>query len=271
MNQSIFEAYKWGDRTGLPFEGGGIFPGSVNEELLQHAAKSIQGSDESSIVDCFTAFTRTCQYTGTDQFVWDWCRYHQQHHGTGYGKTYRDHFQLVKHIDRHPEQYPDLQSRIGKLKEIALDANSFGNGCLAIVYPAYCYAQSIGEQPVAFVRHLVSFTHAHDDALQAVTLLCSFIEQPETIPSYSIADDEEFRQRYCKAHATAYNTLMTAAKCAVKDGYMDVAQEAVRISGDTDSVLATAMLLWCLLQGGTGMPEALQAHGHGRMNVQHCW
>lgn len=248
INLDYIEAFKWGDRAGLPFEGGQLFPAAINEERLQLAMKSIQDSDESSIVDCFIAFTSSYQYTTREQFVWDWLVYHQQHHGTGYGRTYRDHFQLVKYIGKAPSQYLNLQSVITKLQEIATDANSFGNGSLAIVYPAYCYAQAIGEEPQDFVRYLVSFTHANQDALRAVTLLCSFIEQPALIADYCVEDDEEFKQRYCQLHATAYNTLMAAVRCAMQETEVDVIREGLRIGGDTDSVLATAMLLWKLRQ-----------------------
>jgi len=246
INHEVIEAFKWGDRCGLPFEGHLLFPTVINEDRLQLAMKSSQGSDESSIVDCFTAFANCYQYTDREQFVLDWCLYHQRHHGTGYGRTYRDHFELVKYIGKSPLQYLNQQSVLAKLQEIATDANSFGNGSLAIVYPAYCYAQAIGEQPVEFVRYLVSFTHAHEDAQKAVTLLCSFIEDPERIADYAVGDDEEFRRLYCQQHATAYNTLMTAVKCAMKATDVEVIREAVRIGGDTDSTLATALLLWKL-------------------------
>lgn len=252
INHEIIEAFKCGDRSGLPFEGGQPFPATVNENKLQLAMKSLHGSDESSIVDCFTAFASSYQYSTREQFIWDWCLYHQQHHGTGYGRTYRDHFQLVKYIGKAPSLYIDLHRVIAKLQEIATDANSFGNGSLAIVYPAYCYAQVIGEQPQDFVRYLVSFTHANQDAMQAVSLLCRFIEQPELIADYCVEDDEEFKQRYCQLHATAYNTLMAAVRCAMQETDVDVIREGLRIGGDTDSVLATAMLLWKLRQQNVG-------------------
>lgn len=250
INLEYVNAFKRGDRWGLPFESASMFPEAVDETRLANAQQSIQGSDESSIVDCFIAFVTGYSYRGRDQFIWDWCRYHQQHHGTGYGRTYRDHFQLVQHLARHAEQFPELQSKIDKLQEIARDANSFGNGCLALVYPAYCYAKAIGKEPVSFVRYLVSFSHAHDDAMRAVGLLCDLIEQPERIADYCVSDDDTFRQRYCSGHATAYNTLMTAVKCAMQPDEIDVLREGIRIGGDTDSVLATAMLLWKLCQQG---------------------
>lgn len=187
MDMTIIAAIKRGDRAGLPFEGCTLFSNQfdllhqsdfggatdiildvlegfaqetkdqVAEKLIDRrltlALKSNQGSDESSIVDCFVRFIERYTYSTDEQFVWDWLCYHQQHHGTGYGRTMRDHFNLVAHISRHGEKYPDLQSKIKTLAEIAADANSFGNGCLPHCYPAYCYAKTIGKEPVEFVRY----------------------------------------------------------------------------------------------------------------------
>ena len=249
INTEWVEAYKWGDRVGLPFEGGTMFQ-SVDEQRLQLALKSNRGSDESSIVDCFIRFVESYTYTALDQFVWDWLSYHQLHHGTGYGRTYRDHFALVKYMRKHTEKYPDLQSKLAKLLEISTDADSYGNGALAIVYPAYCYALAIDEDPAEFVRHITSYTHANPDVLEAVTRLCLFIEAPETIAQFYedsyAADDDEFKRCYCTGHATASNTLVTAVKCSMKNDELGVIRETIRIGGDTDSTLATAMLIWSL-------------------------
>ena len=123
IDLEIVEAFKRGDRIGLPFEGCTLFPQQF--ELLHHtdsgdemtfvldaleeceqetrslvtqklvdkklalALKSNHGSDESSIVDCFLKFVEGYDYTTDERFVWDWLCYHQQHHGTGYGRTYR--------------------------------------------------------------------------------------------------------------------------------------------------------------------------------------
>jgi len=287
MDMNIIEAFKRGDRAGLPFEGCTLFPqqfnllhqidksdavsgilmevlsdfsqeirdkaaGKLIDRRLALALKSNHGSDESSIVDCFLKFTEGYAFTTDEQFTWDWLCYHQQHHGTGYGRTYRDHFNLVAHIIRHGDTYPDLRSKTKKLSEISAEADSFGNGCLALCYPAYCYAESIGEIPVEFVRGLTSFTHSNPDAMEAVTRLCAFIEDPTTIADFyqdsGVADDELFRERYCGDHATAFNTLVTAVKCAMKNTEMDVIREAIRIGGDVDSSLATALLLWTMKQ-----------------------
>jgi hypothetical protein len=121
-------------------------------------------------------------------------------------------------------------------------------------YPAYCYVITIDEDQAEFVRYLTGFTHSHVDAIEAVTRLCLFIKDPSTIDDFfdntGAESDEMFRQRFCPGHATAFNTLVTAVKCAMKNMEMDVIRKAVRIGGDVDSVLATAMLIWKLKGGG---------------------
>ena len=254
------EAFKLGDRVGLPFEGCTMFL-PVDERRLEMALKSSQGSDESSIVDCFLRFADGYPFSTREQFAWDWVTFHAKHHGTGYGRTYKDHFNLVAHIRKNAARYPDTGSRVRKLTEIAADADSFGNGCLALVYPAFCYARFIGQDPVEFVRYLTGFTHANRNAIEAVTLLCHFVECPQTIADFyadsGISDDVVFRNRYCTGHASALNTLMTAVKCSIKGTWMGVIRAGLRIGGDTDSTLATAMLLWTLKHN-----EICQNGGH---------
>lgn len=247
INFDYVEAFKKGDRVGLPFEGRLLFP-PIDEKRLQLALKSNQGSDESSIVDCFLGFVADYSYTNREQFVWDWMVYHQKKHGTGYGRTMREHFALVDYLNKHPEQYPDLGSRLAKLKEIADDANSFGNGSLAFVYPAYCYAKKIGVPTLEFILYLIGFTHTHADATEAVTRLHSFIGEPSRVAAYyreaGIDNDEAFWPKVSATNVTAGNTLAIAVKCAMQETEMAVIREAVRIGGDTDSTLATAMLVW---------------------------
>ena len=133
--------------------------------------------------------------------------------------------------------------------DFAKDADSFGNGALALVYPAYYYAPLVEEDPVEFVRDLTSFTHAHKDALKAVTLLISFFESPRTLLDYPIMSEDGIRQLYNnEPHATAYTTLETALFIADVDTEKEVIRRGVWIGGDTDSTLSTAMLLWSIKQ-----------------------
>jgi len=248
FDPDCIEAFKRGDRIGLPFEGGTMFQ-PVNERRLVMALLSNQGSDESSIVDCFLRFAGGYEYTSREQFAWDWVDCHEQKHGTGYGRTYRDHFNLVAYIRKHTEKYPDLGSRIEKLEEIARDADSYGNGSLALVYPAYYYAAIIGEEPYEFVRYVTSLTHAHADTMKAVTLMCDFIGNPRLIAEYQVPTEEEIKRLYSiTPNPTACNTLMTAIYIADAGTEMEVIRRGVETGGDTDSTLATAMLLWSLKQ-----------------------
>ena len=244
FDMECVESFKRGDRIGLPFEGGTMFQ-PVNEQRLELALHSNQGSDESSIVDNFLKFVGNYDYTTREQFVWDWLSYHQLHHGTGYGRTYKDHFNLMSYIRKHKEKYPDLDSRISKLQEIAADTDSFGNGSLALVYPAYYYSAVVGEEPRQFVEYVTSFTHANCDATKAVNLLMDIIEGKHVEPP-----TEEYIRAHCTAeHATAYNTLLTAMFIADAETENEVIRRGVWVSGDTDSTLATAMLLWSLKNG----------------------
>jgi ADP-ribosylglycohydrolase len=206
--------------------------------------RSNLGSDESSIVDCFLKFVGNYDYTTRKQFVWDWVSYHELHHGTGYGRTMKDHFNLVAYMRKHTKKYLDLDSRLNKLQEIAKDADSFGNGSLALVYPAYYYAAVVGEEPRELIRYVTSFTHSNEDATRAVNLLMDIIEG-----KHVEAPTEEFIRENCFAeHATAYNTLLTAMFIADVDTEMEVIRRGVWVCGDTDSTLATAMLIWKLKQ-----------------------
>ena len=156
--------------------------------------------------------------------------------------AYKDHFNLVAYIRKHNEKYPNLGSKINKLAEIAKDADSFGNGSLALVYPAYYYAAVVGEKPREFVRHITGFTHANEDATRAVNLLVDIIEGKDIAPP----SEEYIREHCCGEHATAYNTLLTALFIADAGTETEVIRRGVWVSGDTDSTLATAMLLWTM-------------------------
>lgn len=249
---NCLEAFKRGDRVGLVFENSPMFQ-PINQERLEMAMLSNQGSDESSIVDCFLKFVRGYDYITRDQFVWDWLVYHELHHGTGYGKTYKDHFNLVSYIRKHSKKYPDLTSRLNKLGEIAKEANSFGNGSLALVYPAYYYACVVGEEPNEFVRYVTTFTHTHEDAMNAEKLLCRFIENPRYLVEYLVPTESELKQLYCmSSQVTAYNTLLTALFIADVDTEVGVIRRGLWVGGDTDSTLATALLLWTLKQNHGG-------------------
>jgi len=243
INMVVIAAYKRGDRVGSIFESGTPFQ-PVNEPMLQVALKNIHGTDESSIVDCFLAYTERHPWDGNqDSWLWGWLEYHQKHHGRGYGRTMRDHFTLIKYLLKRCGHL-SIQENLAKVQEIAADANSFGNGSLCLVYPLYQYAKAnITEMEARDVVLLFTrCTHTNQDAIRAVNLLMDIIDGVHVEPP-----TEAYIRENCFAeHATAYNTLLTALFIADVETEMDVIRRGVWVSGDTDSTLATAMLLWAL-------------------------
>ncbi len=241
MDMTIIEAYKKADRVGAPFEGKGMWinPG---EERIQSAFKSIRGTDESSIVENFISYINYHPWNGNlDEWVWGWLAYHQQNHGTGYGRTYRNHFLLVKYLDKQPLS---IQERLAKVRMIADEDNSFGNACLALVYPLYEYAKAyIPDIPARELVLLVTrHSHTNLDAIRAVTRLMdvidgNLIEAPA---------EEMIRDNHCAEHATAWNTLLTAAYIADVATEEALYRRGIHVGGDADSTIATAALLWHL-------------------------
>ena len=240
----VIEAYKKGDRAGLSFEGSGAWI-EASEARIQAALKNTYGSDESSMVDCFVAYAGRCDMTlDLDSWTWGWLVYHQQNHGTGYGKTMKDHFALVKYLEQNSGNLT-VQQKLAKVRAIADEVNSFGNGCLSIVYPAYYYAAETGQDPRAFVLHLTSYTHTHADAKSAVNLLLDIIEGK----GYTPPTEEYLRENQILEVPTASNTLQAAMYIADAQTGEEVIRRGIRAGGDADSTLATAMLLWALKGG----------------------
>lgn len=243
MDMKIIEAYKKGDRVGLPFEGKGVWL-EIPEKRIQLALKSSQGSDESSIVDCFLGYAAQHPWNGDmDSWLWGWLLYHQQNHGTGYGRTYKKHFNLVRFLNKRRSAYPVVQ-KLAKVLEIAADENSFGNASLALVYPLYQYARAnITEIPARDVVTLFTHhSHSNANALKAVNRLMDAIDG-----SHIESPGEDFiRLGNCAAKATAWNILMTAAFIADVETEDELYRRGIWVGGDTDSTLATAALLWML-------------------------
>jgi hypothetical protein len=243
MNMTTIEAYKRGDCIGRSFEGGAPFQ-PLNEERLQLALKNRQGTDESSIVDCFLAYVGKHPWSGDmDAWLWGWLVYHQQNHGRGYGRTYRDHFYLIRFLNtRKPDQ--TIAQKMAKVREIAADADSFGNASLSLVYPLYQYAKAnIPAYPARdVVLEVTRCSHCHENAIKAVNLLMDIIDGSQIEPP-----TEQFIRDHCFAeHATAYNTLLTALFISDVETEMEAIRRGVWVCGDTDSTLSTAMMLWHL-------------------------
>jgi ADP-ribosylglycohydrolase len=241
VNKFVLDLYRHGDRIGSCFEGQSTWR-VATEEQIQKAMKSIQGSDESSIVDCFLAYSgRILWYGNMNDWLWGWLSYHQDHHYSGYGSTYRDHFALVQYLVQ--EKMPVVE-KIEKVQFMAAEDNSFGNACLALVYPLYQYARenisecSAREVVLLFTR----CTHTHEDAIKAVNLLMDIIDGKAYVPP----TEEYLRENRCAELPTAFNTLLTAMYIADVETEDEVIRRGIYVSGDTDSTLATAMMLWAM-------------------------
>lgn len=243
MDMNIIEAYKRGDRVGLNFEGKRMWL-DIQEERIQRALKSFLGSDESSIVDCFLAYVEKHPWNGDmDSWLWRWLVYHQSHQGTGYGGTYRDHFNLVKYLDKRRPDYT-LAQKLAKVREIADEVDSFGNASLALVYPLYQYAKvnipetAAREVVLWFTRH----SHTNTDALKAVNRLMDAIDGNRV----ESPGEDVIRRDHYAANATAWNTLLTAAYIADVETEDELYRRGVWVGGDADSTMSTAALLWQL-------------------------
>ena len=243
MSMNIIEAYRKGDRVGAPFEGKTMWT-DVPEERIQVALKSSRGTDESSIVNCFLAYVERRPWNGDmDSWQWGWLVYHQENHGTGYGKTYRNHFALVDYLNKRRHDCTAAE-KLAKVRQISEEADSFGNACLALVYPLYLYAKAnIKEMPARdvvlwFTRH----THASANAEMAVSRLMEAIDG-NRIES---PGEDIVRRDLCDGNATAWNTLLTAAYIADVETEEELYRRGIWVGGDVDSTMATAALLWAI-------------------------
>jgi ADP-ribosylglycohydrolase len=233
-NPALVALYKQGDVEGIPWEGKPMY-----SEPDGYRFPSTYGSDESSIVDCFLAFTENYRLKDMDQFLWDWCLYHTDHHGTGYGKTYKEHFADMKFLRK---KY-DAAEGVKQLYRISSERNSFGNGSLAMVYPAYCYFLNQGYEPKNYVEWMTTLNYAHPDAVNACRRLYEIIRRADyyddtTFPEYSRPIDT----------IKASDTLNAAIYCADQETVEDVIKTAIYTGGDIDSFLSLALLLHGILK-----------------------
>lgn len=244
FNPAVISAYLLGDRLGAPWETGDVLLTNRSMEEIQASGNEYpNGTDESDIVRCFLSFADGYLYESRDKLLLDWCVYHQRHHrASGYGRTYRDHFALVKHLIKG--QRLSLQT----VFQMSAERNSFGNGCLALVYPVACYAASIGEDPTELAQNFTRLTHAHSRALNAVNILLRIILNPQvaTLVAREIGVEvislEELITAY-PSNVPADWTLAYALFAARRGSHEDVILTVVNMGGDVDSVLALALLL----------------------------
>jgi len=264
----VLKAYRRGDSIGQPWEGTSTGPlGLTYDQILSRKGTT---TDETDIVECFVKFKGAYQLKDVDRLLLDWCEFHYRNYKvTGYGRSYIDHFRLMKWLDRKGE------TRLDTIRSVARDRNSLGNGCLALVYPVHCYAKDNGLPAWDLVEAFTMLVYTHPVALKAVRLLHDLIETAESggDPFDVESGDpyvrqflgqgiklpaEEFIRTYpdnaIALHAL-FHALYGAHGAASEE---EVIVKTVNLGGDADSVLATAMLIWALkdmsMQNDAGCP-----------------
>jgi ADP-ribosylglycohydrolase len=268
------ELYKLGDVMGSLFEGSSVYYRQYTFEEIK--GKYLRGgfrTDESDIVDCFSNFISDYHFKGELQLLLDWVIYHTKHRAhVKYGRTYKEHFLIVGTLKTHD----DLT--LERLFELSEDKNSFGNGCLALVYPVYHYAESLNlgmDGRVQLVINFCRLTHAHPYAISAVTLLYALIdiamkgkdifdskehsdysqyysqELKESFDGFLTRDvnlePKDFIENYPN-NIMALNTLFYALYCVRNAVNMEeTVTNVISFNGDADSVNAVALMLWGIL------------------------
>jgi len=225
----LFELAKEGDRIGKFFEGKPMRT-PYDKDLLDRALLNNRGTDESDLLDCWVKFI------GSGWLVTpvDWAEYYTMYSNPscGYGKAMPDFFRLVKYLRQNGGV------TYGKLVEISVDRNSFGNLCLQMVLPVVAYAKELGVDPYEAVGIYTVMTHAHPIAQRACAELARlFLEGPQSMLPV-------LPEKSRTGHADAMHTLGLAWWCAQSDTKEQVIEVALYESGDADSVLALALLLW---------------------------
>ena len=263
MNQYAknIEHYKLGDKIGSTYEGMGLVnltPTPYSKINFNHGTKT----DETDLVECFDSFVNAYQFSNVDQFLLDWCIFLYNHRGVRkYGSTWKHFFLLMEELIE--------TNRVGLsiINSIAKDHDRKGNGCLPLVYPVYHYANSIGQDPYEFTERITLLTHAHPEALKAVSSLVNFIHNAtdnkevfdaknygeelfDFLNNHIDLSDAEFAVLY-PHNVTALNTLFYAMYCVKNTNNMeDLISKVVSFRGDTDSATALALLLHSIRHKG---------------------
>lgn len=231
---ACLEAYCRGDAVGAPFEGysDGF---DMGRAFRVHRAGDYTGTDESSIVRTFDRF-RTVNddwlYKDNRALAVAWCKFHAKHRtSTKYGKTWKNHFALVKFLDS--------AGRLEwlRLVDVARDANSFGNGCLAMVFPVWdlWHTQMKGRNAPDVIEAFIKTTHYHNDAIDACKRLWVFFQDHDWTAITNLPKRDTVHALGC---------LEAAVRVAYDaQGEQEMIVRASEIGGDVDSYLSLAFLL----------------------------
>ena len=268
------ELYKLGDMMGSVYEGGPVhYRRYLYDEIKDKYMRGGFRTDESDIVDCFNNFIGEYSFKGELNLLYNWVVYHTKHRAhVKYGRTYQEQFLIVGTLKAHN----DLT--LERLFELSEDKNSFGNGCLALVYPVYHYAESLNlnmDGRLKLVTNFCRLTHAHPQAISAVTLLYAVIDiaikggdifDPKEYAGYSgyfsqglkdslydfLTGDvdlqpEDFIKKY-PDNIMALNTLFYALYSVKNAATMEeTITNVISFNGDADSVSALALMLWGMI------------------------
>ena len=237
----LLQLYFDGDRIGAPAEGmAGATLGY--ERMLQRQYEYPQGTDESDSVRLFLRFASSQAWDGDyDRLAVGWACFITRHHAvTSYGRTWCSLFALVRHVEKNT----GAAISHAKLMEMSRDWNSCGNGCLALAYPAWRYAQQVGADPFRLAQSVTEVSHAHPTAQQCVAALVRYFESgdlaaftPERLPPAG---------KGALFTPLAPGCLWAALECAGAESKEDAIRRASEIGGDVDSYLSLGLLLWGL-------------------------
>lgn len=260
-NEAI-ELFKLGDRIGAPYESGCLnisFKRIPIEEIRLGYQRSGRGTDESDTVDCFLRFTEGYHhFESPEKFIMDWFVFHSKHRAaSGYGRTYKDHFRTVLTLNAKGKL------TLSELLVISEDRNSYGNGCLFLVYPLYRYFTELGmapEEKAMWVCEIGRLSHAHPIAVDAVRLLHDIVDRRDLLASCRPPYIEEFLttnidllpddfMKVYPDNVRAPHTLFYALYCVRHaESLNEVAVKVIGFGGDTDSVCALAFMIYNLLK-----------------------
>jgi ADP-ribosylglycohydrolase len=270
----VMEFYRLGDVMGSVFEGGSVhYRRYTFEEIKEKYLRAGFRTDESDIVDCFNNFISEYQFKGELNLLYNWIIYHTKHRAhVKYGRTYKEHFLIVGTLKA------SNNLTLERLFELSEDKNSFGNGCLALVYPVYHYAESLNlnmDGRLKLVTNFCRLTHAHSQAISAITLLYAVIDiaikggdifDPKEYACYSghlsqglknslyafltgnvDLQPEDIINKY-PDNIMALNTLFYALYSVKNATNMEeTITNVISFNGDADSVNALALMLWGIL------------------------
>jgi ADP-ribosylglycohydrolase len=255
-----------GDKIGKHYETGVAYDLSdtrISKEKFLRIADTPDtfGSDESDIVRCFYEFVKNKKIQDDlDKTLWDWCLYlAQNRRATRYGKTWQNFFLLIDYLKKLPDNH---KTKLQKIYEISMDANSCGNGAIVLIYPVMKTYETFGnfsEREIKWIIHrYVNLTHHHKEVDEVINLMVDHIKQcketkkyPKLKGHYHKLTMEEFC-RYHPINTTVKNTYMYAVMALhfaeKKENEIDqlhsIMNTCIKMGGDIDSVASVAFLLW---------------------------